>query len=95
MGRASEGLESVEKTSEEMRPHMKNGKRQQIKKNGCVKRVDVMVMMVTVMGDVRTGSCNKSFNIFFFFFLFFLLVHCLAIFRCDSNTIFRISVMFH
>ena len=29
---ASEGPEPVEKTSEEMRPHMKNGKRQQIKK---------------------------------------------------------------
>ena len=31
-GGASEGSEPVEKSSEEMRPYMKNGKRQQIKK---------------------------------------------------------------
>ena len=36
-GGASEGPEPVEKTSEEMPPRMKNGKRQQIKKKnrGC------------------------------------------------------------
>ena len=44
-GEASEGPESVEKTSEEMRPHMKNGKRQQIKK----KKKDVVTLIAVEM----------------------------------------------